>query len=153
MHRHDTDHVATQAKGDLKKDKATAEQDASHTVGKIGPYAVSGSGGLAQDDPRRQEGSWNQTVGSGKEMVGNALGLDGMKKEGEEQNAAGKGMEAEGQLSDFGSGIKDRAQGALGGIGAGITGDREQQEKYQRMHDDGKTQQRSAEHDIQKQNS
>ena len=41
--------------------------------------------------------------------------------------------------------------GAAGGIVAGITGDRDKQETYQAMHDDGKTAQRSAEADIQKQ--
>jgi len=71
----------------------------------VGPFAVSGSGGVATDDPNRTEGSWNQTVGSGKEMLGNALGADGLKREGIEQNRAGKGQEAQGQLSDLGSGI------------------------------------------------
>ena len=117
----------------------------------MGPYNVSGSGGLSEDDPRRTEGSWNQTVGSAKETLGNALGADGLKREGREQNRAGQGQEAEGQLSDYGSGIKDRLQGTAGGMAAGITGDREAQQKYQRQHDDGKTAQRSAEHDIQKQ--
>jgi len=34
---------------------------------------------------------------------------------------------------------------------AGLTGDREKQQRYQMLHDDGKTAQRSAEADIQKQ--
>ena len=140
-----------QAKGEVKQDKAAVEQEASHTIGKLGPYNVSTSGGLSKDDPRRAQGSWDQTVGSSKEAIGNALGVESLKKEGQQQNAQGKGVEAEGQLSDFGSGIKDRVQGALGGVGAGVTGDREKQEKYQMMHDDGKTAQRSAEKDIQKQ--
>ena len=42
-------------------------------------------------------------------------------------------------------------QGTLGGIGSGVTGDREAQERYKTLHDDGKTAQRSAERDIQKQ--
>lgn len=112
---------------------------------------MSSSGGISSDDPRRTEGSYNQTMGSAKETIGGLLGVEGMKKEGQQQNAEGKGMEAEGQLADFGGGMKDRAQGALGGIGAGITGDREKQQKYQMQHDDGKTQLRSAQHDIQKQ--
>ena len=41
--------------------------------------------------------------------------------------------------------------GAAGGVGAALTGDREQQEKYQQMHDDAKTKLRSAQADIQKQ--
>ena len=60
-------------------------------------------------------------------------------------------QEAQGQLSDLGGGIGDRVQGTVGGIVAGVTGDREAQQKYQAIHDDGKTAQRSAEADIQKQ--
>lgn len=48
--------------------------------------------GVAANDPNRQAGSWNQTVGAGKEMVGGALGMEGMKKEGQEQNAQGKAV-------------------------------------------------------------
>ena len=143
--------IPLQAKGDLKQDKAQEEQDASHTIGKLGPYNVSSSGGVSKDDPRRAQGNWDQTMGSGKETIGNALGMEGLKKEGQEQNAQGKGIEAEGQLSDYGSGVKDRVQGTLGGVGAGIQGDREAEEKYRLQHDDGKTAQRSAENDIQKQ--
>ena len=62
-------------------------------------------GGVAQDDPNRTAGSWNQTVGSGKEMVGNFVGAEGLKREGIEQNREGKGQEAQGQLSDLGSGM------------------------------------------------
>lgn len=76
-----------------------------------------------------------------------------LKKEGQQQNAEGKGQEAAGQLNDFGSGVANRASGAVGGAIAGITGDREAQLKAQDQHDIGKTQQRGAEHDIQKQNS
>ncbi|KAG8526727.1 uncharacterized protein KY384_008156 [Bacidia gigantensis] len=141
-----------QAEGDIRKGQAESEQEASHTIGKIGGYNVSSSGGMSQDDPRRQQGSWDQTVGSGKEAMGNALGVESLKKEGREQNARGQGTEAEGQLSDFGSGIKDRVQGTFGGAAAGLTGDREAQTRYQNQHDDGKTAQRSAEQDIQRQN-
>ena len=140
-----------QAKGDVKQEKGAAEKDASHTIGKLGSYNVSASGGVSKDDPRRAQGNWDQTIGAGKETIGNALGFEGLKKEGQQQNAQGKGVEAEGQLSDFGSGIKDRVQGTIGGITAGVTGDREAQERYQTLHDDGKTAQRSAERDIQKQ--
>ena len=112
---------------------------------------MSSSGGISTDDPRRTEGSYNQTIGSAKETIGNAFGAESLKKEGQQQNAEGKGQEAEGQLADYGSGIKDRVKGTAGGIAAGVTGDREKQEKYQLQHDDAKAQQRSAEHDIRKQ--
>lgn len=41
----------------------------------------------------------------------------------------------------------------MGGAVAGITGDRDAAVKAQEQHDVGKTQQRGAEKDIQKQNS
>jgi hypothetical protein len=48
-------------------------------------------------------------------------------------------------------GLGDRVKGAAGSGMAGLTGDRQKQEEYQVQHDIGKTQQRSAEQDIQKQ--
>lgn len=66
-------------------------------------------------------------MGSAKEAVGGLLGAEELKKEGQKQNAQGKGMEAEGQLSDYGQGLKGRVSGTVGGIAAGITGDREKQ--------------------------
>ncbi|MCJ1413101.1 hypothetical protein MMC19_007203 [Ptychographa xylographoides] len=140
-----------QAHGETTKDKAAAEHDASHSVAKVGPFAASPSGGISQDDPNRTEGSWNQTVGSGKEMVGNLVGAEGLKNEGIQQNREGKGQEAQGQLSDLGTGMADRAKGALGSGVAGLTGDKADQERFGQMHDDGKTQLRSAQADIQKQ--
>jgi hypothetical protein len=75
-----------------------------------------------------------------------------LKSEGDKQYEAGKGQEAKGQLNDLGSGVTNRVTGAVGGAVAGFTGDRSQQAEYQDRHDVGKTQQRSAEADIQKQN-
>lgn len=34
------------------------------------------------------------------------MGAEGLKKEGQQQNAEGKGQEAQGQLSDLGSGVR-----------------------------------------------
>jgi hypothetical protein len=76
-----------------------------------------------------------------------------LKRAGAQQNAEGKGQEAQGQLNDFGSGIANRVSGAVGGAVAGVTGDRDAQLKAQEKHDVGKTQQRGAEADIQKQNA
>ena len=140
-----------QAKGDLKEDKASAESTASHSVGKVGPFAATPEGGVSKDNPDRTSGAWNQNVGAAKEAVGGFLGADGMKREGQQQNAEGKAQEASGQVSDFGSGMGDRIQGALGGALAGASGDRAAQKKYQEMHYAGTAQQRSDEADIQKQ--
>jgi len=75
-----------------------------------------------------------------------------LKHEGQQQNAAGKGQEAQGQINDFASGVTNRVGGAVGGAVAGVTGDREAQAAAQDRHDIGKTTQRGAEADIQKQN-
>ncbi|KAG9248555.1 hypothetical protein BJ878DRAFT_487363 [Calycina marina] len=138
--------------GETKKDKASLESDSSHATAKVGNLAASSSGAVTKDDPNRTEGSWNQTVGSAKEAAGGLLGSQDLKQAGQQQNAEGKEQEAKGQLSDFGSGFTNRAAGAVGGAVAGITGDRDAQIKAQDKHDIGKTQQRGAEHDIQKQN-
>ena len=92
-------------------------------------------------------------MGSGKETLGGLIGHEGLKKAGQDQNAEGKAQEAQGQLSDLGKGVSDRVQGTVGGMVAGATGDREAQARAEKMHDKGKTLQRGAESDIQKQNA
>ncbi|KAL8740288.1 MAG: hypothetical protein Q9184_008512 [Pyrenodesmia sp. 2 TL-2023] len=106
---------------------------------------------MSTDDPNRTEGAYNQTLGSAKETLGNLTGSTSLQKSGAEQNAAGKGQEAQGQLSDLGTGIQERVKGAAGGMVAGVTGDREKEEEMRMRHDDAKTKQRSAEADIAKQ--
>ena len=135
----------------MHQNKGAAESDASHTTAKVGPFAATPEGGFSKDDSNRAAGSWNQNMGSAKEAIGGFVGAEGLKREGQQQNADGKAQEAQGQLSDLGGGISGRVQGAVGGAMAGVTGDREKQHTYQNMHDDGKAKQRSVEADLQKQ--
>ena len=139
-----------EAEGENKKAVADAKDDVSHAGATIGGYSVSASG-VAANDPNRQEGSWNQTVGSGKEFIGGLVGAEGMKQEGIRQNQEGKGQEAQGQLSDLGKGVTDRIGGTVGGAVAGLTGNREEQAKREAQHDQGKTMQRGVEADVQSQ--
>ncbi|KAK0102448.1 hypothetical protein ONS95_006067 [Cadophora gregata] len=148
-----TGSTSDQNVGEAKKAKADLEHEASQATLKVGNLSASSSGAVTKDDPKRTEGSWNQTVGSAKEAVGGLVGNESLKQAGARQNAEGKAQEAEGQLTDLGTGIGNRVSGAVGGAVAGLTGDREAQLKAQEQHDIGKTQQRGAEHDIQKQNS
>jgi len=141
---------ADKAKAEDKKAEAAATHDLSQATVK-GPGFAATADGVAQDDPNRSQGSWNQTVGSGKEMVGNLIGSESMKAEGIEQNRQGKAQEAQGQLQDLGAGVKDRVGGAVGGAIAGITGDRQAQVAAQEQHDAGKARQRGVEADLQKQ--
>jgi hypothetical protein len=57
--------------------------------------------------------------------------MEGLKQEGQQQNAEGKAQEAQGQLSDLGKGVSNRVQGTVGGMVAGVTGDRTAAEKAQ----------------------
>ncbi|KAF2251166.1 hypothetical protein BU26DRAFT_517881 [Trematosphaeria pertusa] len=137
---------------DDKRAKADVEHDLSHSAAKAGPFTVNASGGVAKDDPNRTQGSWNQTVGSAKEAVGNLVGAEGLKQEGIRQNREGKGQEAQGQMSDLGKGIQDRLGGTIGGAVAGLTGNQAQRDEAQRQHDEGKARQRGVEADLQKEN-
>jgi hypothetical protein len=65
----------SQAEGQAKRDKAQAEHDASHATVKL-PGATATASGVAKDDPKRTEGSWDQTLGSAKEAVGGILGSE-----------------------------------------------------------------------------
>jgi len=147
-----TGSTADQNAGEAKKDKAQVENDLSHAGGSVAGFSASSSGAVTKNDPNRQEGSWNQTVGSGKEALGGLIGNESLKQSGQQQNAEGKAQEAKGQVTDLGSGISNRVAGTVGGAVAGLTGDREAQIEAQKQHDVGKTQQRGAEADIQKQN-
>ncbi|TIA41510.1 hypothetical protein D6C78_01721 [Aureobasidium pullulans] len=136
--------------GENKKAEAEIKHDASRAGANVGGYSVSASG-IAQNDPNRSEGSWNQTVGSGKEALGNLVGNESLKKQGVQQNAEGKEQEAKGQLNDLGSGIADRVSGTVGGAVASVTGNQADKAKYEAKHDEGKTQQRGVEADLDKQ--
>jgi uncharacterized protein YjbJ (UPF0337 family) len=138
-----------QNQAEQKKAEADARQDISHAGANIGGYSVSAQG-IAENDPNRSAGSWNQTVGAGKEAVGGALGLEGMRKAGEQQNAEGKGQEAQGQDNDLGKGISDRVSGTVGGAFAGLTGDEAEKKRRELQHDQGKTLQRGVESEVTK---
>lgn len=89
-------------------------------------------------------------MGAAKESFGNLIGNENLRQSGIEQNADGKAQEAKGQLSDLGQGVTDRARGALGAVGSAVLGDQEGQQKWQDVHDEGKTRQRGVEADLQK---
>ena len=146
-----TGSAGDQANADRTQAQAKAEKDASHAAIKAGPYTLSSSGVPAKDSSDRTQGAWDQTIGSGKETVGNLIGSEDLKRQGREQNAAGRVQEAKGQLDDLSSGIGDRLSGAVGGAVAGLTGDRAAQQKYANQHDEGKSRQRGAEMDINRQ--
>ncbi|QKX56956.1 uncharacterized protein TRUGW13939_04064 [Talaromyces rugulosus] len=145
-----TGNPADQKQAEDTKNQAEQQYKDSHTTAKLGPISADpNTGAAAVNHEDRSTGSWNQTVGAAKESVGNFVGNDNLRQTGIQQNADGKAQEAKGQLSDLTQGISDRAQGALGNIGAAVTGDRETQAKYQDLHDVGKARQRGVESELQ----
>ncbi|CAK7220838.1 hypothetical protein SBRCBS47491_004325 [Sporothrix bragantina] len=146
-----TGNTSQEASGEAKKDSAATEYDASHATVKGPGFTASSSGAVTKDDPDRASGSWNQTLGSAKEALGGVLGSESLKASGREQNRAGQEQEARGQINDLVSGASDRVKGAVGGGIANLTGNPQAEADYQKQHDIGKTQQRGAEVDIQKQ--
>ncbi|PVH91155.1 hypothetical protein DM02DRAFT_367551 [Periconia macrospinosa] len=145
-----TGNPADKREADNKKAVADAEHDLSHSAAKAGPITATPGGGVAASDPNRSQGSWNQTVGSAKEAVGNLVGAQGLKQEGIRQNKEGQGQEAEGQLSDLGKGVKDRVGGTVGGAVAGLTGNDAQKAEADKQREQGKALQRGVEADLQK---
>jgi hypothetical protein len=83
--------------------------------------------------------------------MGSLTGSESLKRDGHEQNMAGKGQEAQGQLNDLGTGVKERVAGTVGSAFAGATGDRTKEEEYRERHDVGKTLQRGVEGELSKQ--
>jgi len=140
-----------QTQGQAKQASADAEKEISKSALKAGPFTLSSSGAVATDSPDRSAGSWNQTVGAGKEALGNLVGSEQLKQAGIQQNREGKEQEAAGQLSDLGAGIGDRVTGTVGAAVASLTGDKEEEAKRRAQHDIGKSLQRGVEHDLTKQ--
>jgi len=139
-----TGNPADQSQAQDKKAEAAAKDDLSHAAVK-GPGFTATADGVAKDDPNRNQGQWNQTVGSGKEMLGNIIGSENLKQQGVQQNQEGKAQEAEGQLKYLGGGIADRVGGTVGGAVAGLTGNQDAKAAAQQQHDQGKTKQRGVE--------
>ncbi|MCJ1366724.1 hypothetical protein MMC16_005854 [Acarospora aff. strigata] len=132
-------------------DPSHSSSSSSSSISKIGPLATSPTtGAISTDDPNRATGSYNQTIGSGKETLGNLLGAQDLKRSGAEQKRQGEGQEAQGQLSDFGSGIGDRVAGKVGMVGAVVMGDEEAERRERERHDVGKTLQGSAERGMER---
>ncbi|KAF2858428.1 hypothetical protein K470DRAFT_259842 [Piedraia hortae CBS 480.64] len=142
-----TGSTADKNAGANKQHEANIKDSASHAGTSAGGFAI-GPTGVAKENPDRQEGSWDQTLGSAKEAIGGLVGADGLKQQGTQQRTEGEAKQASGELSDLGAGVSDRVKGTLGGAAAGLTGDREKQLEYQTMHDQGKALQRGTEDAI-----
>ncbi|KAK6513311.1 hypothetical protein TWF281_004948 [Arthrobotrys megalospora] len=133
--------------GTARKTAAEEQNERSHTAAKFGPVTATAEGGAHVDNKDRQQGSWDQTIGSGKQFVGGLIGNESLKAQGRTQYDEGVRQETAGQASDLVDGYTDRVGGALGGM---LSSDKEEQERYKRQHDEGKAAIRGVEHDLQK---
>jgi len=138
------------SEGEARRNVGEDQVDASRATAKVGPMTATAEGGAHIDNKDRQEGSWDQTIGSGKQFVGGLVGSESLKTQGRDQYDEGVRRETAGQASDLVQGVSDRVKGTVGNIGAAVTGDTEAQRKYQDMHDGGKASQRSVEYDLQR---
>ncbi|KAJ6257973.1 hypothetical protein Dda_7763 [Drechslerella dactyloides] len=133
--------------GETKKVAAEDQNEKSHATAKLGPVTATGEGGAHVDNKDRQQGTWDQTVGSGKQFVGGIIGNESLKSQGRTQYDEGVRKEASGQASDLVEGLSNRVGGT---IGAMVSTDRNEQEEYRRQHDEGKAAVRSVQYDLQK---
>jgi len=113
-----------------------------------GPFSATSKGGVAKENSDRTEGSWNSTVGEGKEKVGNFVGSDSLRKSGVEQNAQGVGQKAAGQFKDTAQGLGESIQGNVGGAAAGLVGNNVEKEKLYRKAEDGKARLAGVHNDV-----
>lgn len=101
------------------------------------------------DNSKQNNPTWNQTVGSSKEALGNLIGHENLRKSGEEQNEAGKEQKAEEQARTWGEAIGDRAKGTVGSVEAVVKGDVEKEKKYAELRKGGKEKEGEVEREIQ----
>merc|ERR1711939_121575 len=99
-------------------------------------------------DKQREAEAKDTLSHAGGSVGGFSVSSGGVAKNDSERQG---GQWDQGQLSDLGSGVADRAKGTVGGAVAGAMGNEKAQKDYQDQHDTGKTLQRGAEADIQKQ--
>ncbi|OJD18705.1 hypothetical protein AJ78_01320 [Emergomyces pasteurianus Ep9510] len=134
-----------------------ASNAVKNTVNRVTGSNASDDNKSNQDTQSQPSGQYNQAVGSAKQSVGAAIGNDALRKAGERQNEEGEQQEARKQAQKWGEGAGDRVTGKVGeflsGPGFGGT-DQERMEaeaerrKFKQMHEEGKSQQKKAEQDI-----
>ncbi|KAF3909762.1 hypothetical protein AA313_de0210228 [Arthrobotrys entomopaga] len=134
--------------GEIKRSTAEENNERSHTTAKLGPVTATAEGGAHVDHEDRQNGSWDQTIGSGKQFVGGLIGSESLKAQGRAQYDDGVRLEASGQANDLSQGMANRVAGTLGAM---TSTDAQEREKYNRQHDEGKAAVRSVQYDLQKQ--
>lgn len=64
-------------------------------------------------DPSKTNASWNSTVGTAKESVGNVIGSEDLSKTGKEQHAQGEVERKEAEAKQYGEGLVDSATGKV----------------------------------------
>jgi len=103
------------------------------------------SSGVHIDNPDRREGQWKETIGSAKESVGSLIGNKELQQSGRDQANEGQAQSAVGQVTEWVQGFVDRLRGSVNAAIAMLFGDTQDADQNQKLHDQGKAQQRSAE--------
>ncbi|KAF7335632.1 hypothetical protein MVEN_02218100 [Mycena venus] len=75
----------------------------------------------------KANGNMNQMVGSTKQTVGNAVGLDSMAENGQKQHAEGTAQKVVGQATELAQGVYDQVVGKTKDLAGGMTGDQSQE--------------------------
>ncbi|KAJ7599791.1 hypothetical protein C8J56DRAFT_908902 [Mycena floridula] len=88
-------------------------------------------------EQNKAEGVTDQFVGSGKQMLGNAVGNTSLQNKGEAQNTSGHVQEETGKTQGYVAGIVDSVTGTIKNAAGALVGDNSQQIE-------GKTQQTSG---------
>lgn len=121
-----TGNPADKREAEARHNHATAEHELSKAGASVGPLNISASG-VTVDNEDRTQGKKDQTIGSGKEFVGNLFGNDSLTREGKQQNASGEGQEAFGQVKNYVGGAADRVTGTIGAAAANLVGNKDAQ--------------------------
>jgi len=139
-----------QSEGKARQNVGQDQVDASRTAAKVGPFTATAEGGAHVDSQKRQEGSWQQTIGNAYKVVGDLTGSESLKQQGIQQYEDGVQKQREGQAEDLTQGVTDRVKGGIGATAAGFMGNTRAQAEFQEQHDGGKAGQRSVEADLRK---
>ncbi|KAJ7599916.1 hypothetical protein C8J56DRAFT_1072596 [Mycena floridula] len=78
-------------------------------------------------EQNKAEGVTDQFIGSGKQMLGNAVGNHSLENKGQAQNTSGHAREQTGKTQGYVAGVVDTVTGTLKNVAGAVVGDNSQQ--------------------------
>ncbi|KAJ7589969.1 hypothetical protein C8J56DRAFT_936579 [Mycena floridula] len=91
-------------------------------------------------EQNKAEGVTDQFIGSGKQMLGNALGNSSLENKGQAQNTSGHAQEATGKTQGYVAGAVDTVTGIAKDVVGAVTGNTSQQVEGKAQHTSGDAQ-------------